>query len=54
MEEVLGLGCGGAGLHMEGWIPTPRDWLTLQGVVPLGSARPWVSQHQNTENKSHV
>lgn len=31
-----------------------RNWLTLRGAVPTGSARPQMSKHQNTENKDMI
>lgn len=46
------------GLHLKGILMDELftmswNWLALKGTVPPGSARPQMSKHQNTGNKTH-
>lgn len=50
-EEVAGTGSGLAGVHLKNtctaeMLTTSRKWLTLEGAVRPGSARPQMSKHQ--------
>ena len=56
-EAVWDMDSGLVDFHMKGILLAgksfthSRNWLTLEGIDPPVSARPQMSQHQNTENK---
>ena len=56
VAECMGFGL--VGLHLKGTLRgelfiISNNWLTLGGAIFLGSARPQMLNHQNTENKRH-